>query len=129
MIVTNITQHPTKLDYFICDITTNGSIEIRPNIYVFTSNKKYQIKECFIKNYDDIPRKYKVVMEYKPKLTKNNYDSLDFMHVYKIERSEKTQIKIYLPNLTQKMDFDSSEECLNEFLQLKKMQKEALSSG
>ena len=129
MIITKINEHPTMSEHFTCQISSNGEVEIRNRMKVFIEDKEYRIVESKVKNYDDIPRIYNVLLKLLPKKTKYDYNNINFMNVYKIERASKKLIKIYQHQITSEIYFNDSEECLNEFLQLKKIQKEALSSG
>ena len=99
------------------------------NSTIFIDNEKYKIKETKCRGFDRVPRVYDIILEHKPQLTKFNYNSIEFLHISKIERIEGKKIQIRTHQIIMELPFDSAEECLNEFLQLKKMHKEALSSG
>ena len=96
---------------------------------VFIEDKRYIIRESKCRDFNTVPRVYDIILEHKPQMTKNNYSAINFMHVFEITRESPRMLHIHQHQLVTQVVFDTPEECLNEFLQLKKMHKEALSSG
>lgn len=99
------------------------------NKSIIINNERYIIQELSCKDFDITPRTYTTTLIHKPLKTKHNYNNINFIHIDKIERSELTLIKIHSPFLVREIYFEDPEECLNELLQLKKIQREALSNG
>lgn len=64
---------------------------------------------------------YKLIL-HRPKYNLiYNYDPVDFYHVVEIERNSAKQLTIHESNISFSYVFNSPEECLKEFLLLKKL--------
>lgn len=110
-------------------IYANRGEDFRTLQYFYDGDKKFRVFTSEVVERKNLIPIYKVIARYKPQNTIKNYDSLDFLfRVRRIERTDQETIEIIKQNGKTIITLDSPEQCLQEFLMLKQIQKEAMSS-
>jgi len=100
--------------------------EFKENTYFYYKGEKYKVFESQQKYGSVLNPTFDVIAKHKPQLTKFNYDDTNFFfEVTGIERITQLEIVIHKQNSTSTITLETPAECLNEFLMLKQLQKEA----
>jgi len=113
---------------FEFEIRANNGEDFKEDSLFYVGNKKFKVFESQ-KFGPLLAPVYRVVAKYKPQITKFNYDSVDWMfNVHSLERIDALTIAIVKQNGRTIITLDTPEECLQEFLLLKILQKEVMSN-
>ena len=106
----------------------DDTIAIKNGLTFFYKGIKYKVLENEKKNIDNLNKEFICLCKPMPRTTIHNYDDIDFLHINKIEREDPYTIILHYNHMKSLIKLKSPKECLNEFIGLRKMQREAMSS-
>ena len=121
-------KYPNKENYFRAVLIPDKGEDLKETKVIKLNERRFEVKKSLKSMMQEIPYKYTVELKEIIKQTAGNYESINFLWIEKIERTSIKTIRITQPRITTDITFDNSEECLQEFLLLRNMQKEALSN-
>ena len=117
-----------KEENFIFLIKEDSDIAIKESLRFYYLSEQYKILEVKKLGMNSLNKEYECLCKLIPNNTIHDYRNIDFFNVYKIERKDSHTISIKMNTVETIVDFNSAKECLHDFIQLQRMQREVMSS-
>lgn len=113
-------------DFYWCEFETGSPQDFGRRTRIYIDGQKYVIQESKQLNEGSSWKIWRARVRKITQQTINNYDGINFLNIINIQRINQTQIEM-TDSLATKMIYtlSSPEDCLKEFVLLKRIRKEA----